>query len=359
MKARPWYSVALQDPPLGVRVVVLWSARMFHAALVKDPRAKGRMCWAVKDGVAAVFLPLTADERARAQRRAVEAGKGWAGPHTLDGDDPEFWSPLVPEAWKLPLPEIAFVADDDAPPTMWTAGQSFKAVEASIAAEVGAMSAADLARDMEHSRDAACSGAPSAAAGSTKENRRGQGESVSEPAGKQWWLDTHLVTYSAPGAISLREAEGRLMRAFIAERWVRMDRPSTMTFADLLAGLARSSPLSPGELAAEDPRPFFIEPTGRDQDDMLTALGWLKGLGRQSGREAVLRLRGQTPALTWRRIGTSVGVSHETARQRYAAALATIMAEANGWATDGGRLAQSALDDLREDNRRHKRGGVA
>jgi hypothetical protein len=200
-----------------------------------------------------------------------------------------------------------------------------------------------------------------------------------EPPDKQWWLDPHTLGYSQPGAISEREAEGRLMRAFITERWVRVERPACHTFAGVLAGLARANPLSPADLAAADPAPVRIEPTGRDQDDMLVALGWLHALGGSlvSGQwpvasgeghhspltthhsphgEELLRLRGRTPALSWRAIGRAVGKSHETARALYARALRLVADQANGRATAGGRAVAASLEAVREANRQAKLG---
>ena len=197
------------------------------------------------------------------------------------------------------------------------------------------MTASELAREMEDMRDAA----------------RADGEPHDEPPESQWWLDPHAVTYSDPGAITMREAEGRMMRAFAAEWWVRVEWPRLKTAAQVLANMARSLPLAPGEAAAQDPIIARPEPTGRDQDDMLVALSWLRILsgalpartrggaarlrvGNRSAQQSVLRLRGSTPPLTWARIGDEIGRSGEAARDLYRAALAEVTAAANGAVTD-------------------------
>ena len=171
-----------------------------------------------------------------------------------------------------------------------------------------------------------------------REAARGCGASPEPPPERQWWLDPLAVTHSPPGSVTPREAEGRLMRAFIAERWVSGDGPGW---------------LSDG---GDDLPPLRIEPTGKDQDDMLTALSWLHGL--RADDEQVLRLRGQTPALTWRAIGTAMKISHEGARNLYRDALALVTEAANGKVTAHAASVRRDLEAVREANRRFKRGSA-
>lgn len=327
MNGREFYSVAVKPPPDGVVVLVIWDGRpAFEAARVRHPRT-GRRCWLTHDKGRPVLLPTDAP--------APDPRRPWAGWHTLSGTDPDYWRPLNIETWRLPLPAPAYIQTPDAPGRMWSATMRFAAVEEAEAHE--------LAAEMERDRDLARSGSTSAS-----------GAAV-EPPERQWWLDPHAVTYSEPGAISMRESEGRLMRAIAAEWWVRVEWPRLKTFSAVLAGLARSLPLPPGEAAAQDPIIARAEPTGRDQDDMLVALGWLRCLrdvsrnppARRSpaavrtGRaargaraaQAVLRLRASTPPLTWSRIGEDLGRSGEAARSLYRQALAEVTAAANGRAT--------------------------
>lgn len=180
-----------------------------------------------------------------------------------------------------------------------------------------------------------------------------------------------MVTYSQPGHITAREAEGRLMRAFNTERWVRVERPSCHTFGGILANLARTVPLSPAELAAADPVPIRDEPTGRDRDDMLTALSWLKALpmGRIAAIELdgrvhwagiyddILRQRSLQPAKSWREIGRGMKGSHEQARQMYAQALALVTDAANGRTTTWSQRRAERLAAVQEGNRMAKRRG--
>lgn len=365
-----WFSVAASPPPVGVVVLVIWDGRAaFEAARVVDPRARtGLMhraegasstrrghpkapatCWLTHDKGRAVLLPTDMDP--------PDPRRPWAGWHTLHGDAPDYWRPAHPEKWQLPLPAPAYIQTPSEPGRMWSStdrprrsaelASGRTAIDQVARVGIDGMTAAELARAMEDMREEA----------------RAQGadaSSASEAPEQQWWLDPHAVTYSAPGAITMREAEGRLMRAFAAEWWVRVEWPRLKTAAQVLANMAKTLP--PGEAAAQDPIFARPEPTGRDQDDMLEALGWLRILPRVTwktvgtvhlGRAGVtkvkqnvgavgnplnrgaevLRLRASTPPLTWRRIGDEIGRPAEAARDLYRAALAEVTAAANGTAT--------------------------
>lgn len=320
MRAVPdvvWYSVEAAPPPVGVLVWVAWGGNApFLASRVARPGSRTE-AWAVKDDNGRpVLLPCP-------KAPPPDPRRPWAGWHTIKGDRPELWRPQQPERWALPLPPPARVdrpgADDG--PRLAAVRMRFQAVEEAEAAE--------LAREMEHMRSIARDAGPG---GSGASGRLAAGES--EAPDKQWWLDPLAVTYSAPGAISLREVEGRLMRAFIAERWVRVERPGVQTFGGVLGAMAAATPTD----VSDDPLPLRPAATGRDHDDMLTALAWLRVLlssaedgGRDGGGETALRLRGRVPAMSWREIGRAVGVSHEAARQMHRRAIDAVWQRANGW----------------------------
>lgn len=308
-----WYATAKMMPPRGVRVRVLWDGRVFEAALVVRPGKRFETCWLTQHKGAAVYLPLNLEERIAVSRRVLqeERPRPWLGFQGVASDDPDFWRPVDAATWRMPLPSAAFEWDEKEAPRMWAERSSFEAVDAAL-----------LAAEMEGDREAA----------------RGCGASPEPPPERQWWLDPLAVTHSPPGSVTPREAEGRLMRAFIAERWVSGDGPGW---------------LSDG---GDDLPPLRIEPTGKDQDDMLTALSWLHGL--RADDEQVLRLRGQTPALTWRAIGTAMKISHEGARNLYRDALALVTEAANGKVTAHAASVRRDLEAVREANRRFKRGSA-
>lgn len=320
-----WYRTSDGLPPLNVAVLVRWPARpAFEAARVRHPHT-GRQAWLTEDDAGKpVFLPTG--------QAPANAREPWIGWHTLKGD-PEYWRPQHPEKWRQPLPAPAFVEDAEgqtSAPRMWSSTTGFSAVDEAEAAE--------LAREMEGWRADARAG-----------GRKPDAEDLPDP---QWWLDPSTVSYSAPGAISLREAEGRLMRAFNTERWIRLERPSCKTFGSILAQLAKPDPLTAAELAVQDPEPPRTEPTPRDRDDVLTALGWLKA----TPLVLILRLRAAQPPHTWRAIGRRLEISHETARKWHGQGLAEVHAEANGQPTLMGDLSREMLAKLRARNRAYKRG---
>lgn len=317
-----WYSVREAPPPLGVRVLISWAGRPpFEAARAKHPRT-GAVAWLTHerdDRGKPIWLPTDAPPPDR--------NRPWVGWHTLR-DAPEYWRPLHPERWVLPLPFPAFVETvSEAPVRMYSQGQRFTATDA-----------AEMAAEMERDREQARAGGQS-------------GEADTPDA--QWWVDPHAVSYSAPGSIGVREAEGRLMRAIATERWVRVDRPSSRTFVDVLAQLAKSTPLTAAELAAEDLQPVRTEPTGRDWDDLLTALAWLQAMPSGT-HEAVLRQRAASPARGWRHIGRSISRSHTRARTIHREALLLACAAANGEPTSAGTLHRQQLEQLRHRNRQHR-----
>lgn len=323
-------------PPLGVKVRLRWGARPeIEAALMPDNRGvrspsevflgAKRVCWGLVDGGRTVLLPnLDAPPDPR------NPHVGW---HTLKGW-PDWWRPVRPDLWQAPLPPVGWIdTGETRAGRLWSSTMTFGAVDD---AEV-----ADLAREMEDIRAEHCAG-----------GRLAEGES---PAPPRWWLDPFAVTYSEPGQITRREAEGRLMRAFNAEHWVRVERPVVKTFAEALDRYARVRAPSAAELAADDPIVMHPEPSGRDRDDMLTALGWLKGLD-DALQEFVLRLRERDPPLSWRRIGRIAGCSHEAARQVHEAGLDRITATANGETTDGGERTARRLAIVQTANRAWRRG---
>jgi hypothetical protein len=327
-----FYRMSDMKPPVGVAVVAIWCGRRFDELVrVAHPQTK-REAWLVRD-VGAVFLPLDRDEAAYSARCARQGGKPWEGYHTIDTPAPELWRPQKPEAWRLPLPEP--VAECE--PRMWSSRTKFQAVDD---AEV-----ADLAREMEADRE-------SARAGGERRRRK------DAPPERQWWLDPSLVTYSPPGSITLREAEGRLMRAFIANRAESLSYGGGRTFADVLAAASAAVPSE--RVDATSDGYVFAQPTQRDGgEEMLRALGWFTTLRNGEGEALALgawslELRALEPALTWRAIARRLVVPEDDARRLHAAALAEILAIANGRPSAASRRQAERLEAVRQANRHHR-----
>lgn len=310
MSAEAWYPPTDDCPGAGVPVLVNWAGRELRAM---RRRVAGRAIWFCRQDDKLVELP-PAKEAAR-----------W-------GEEPDAWRPIKPELWKEPLPEPLPACE----PRMWSSRTKFQAVEEA--------EAADLAREMEADRESARAGA-------------GRGRRKDAPPEPQWWLDPSLVTHRDPPNISRREAEGRLMRAFVAMRAESMSYGSDRTFADVLAGAVRTVPT--GRADATSDGYVFAQPTSADGgDEMLLALGWFTTLdnGRHDAARGAwaLELRAIEPALTWRAIARQMHVSEDEARFLHGAALDELVLIANGKPTAAARRQAGKLEAVREANRRHK-----
>ncbi|PPD06297.1 MAG: hypothetical protein CTY28_14525 [Hyphomicrobium sp.] len=306
-----WYPLTIDCPGVGVPVIVGWNGREFRAARWADK--SGRRGWVA-------FV----DKKPVAMPPAGEASR-W-------GPEPEAWRPEKPDLWKAALPEP--LTGPHMASRMWSSRTTFAAVEEA--------EAADLAREMEADRADAQRGSFAA------ENGREQARAnMRDP---QWWLDASLISYSDPGAITEREAEGRLMRAFIAERCETFAGPGDRTFSDLLSSMTKSG--TEGRADATESLIIRASATGKDKDDMMIAFAWWRALDPPF--KAVLKMRAAEPPLTWRAIGDALGLTHEGARKRHAAALTELARVANGGKTAGGIAAEEQLQAVRDANRRHR-----
>ena len=320
--ASPWYSLA-HLPPGRCRVRLEWSARQFVAARMVNPHTR-KLAWCEPPRVAPkASVPLDGWEIV------------WLPAYGLSEHGPTAWQPENADTYIWPggvKPEPLTPAGG----AMWSERLRFAAVEDA--------EASDLAREMETEREFAGRGGAGSGADAGGHPKRHQ----DQPHDKQFWLIA-TITYSAPGAISPLEAEARLMRAMLTERWVQIERPTCKTFGGILAGMIKPDPLPPGDLAAMDLPPPRWEPNGRDQDDMLTALAWRDALDWDLS--TVLELRAVMPPKGWRAIGRELHLSHEAARQLHAAALEALTAVANGKETSRSAARRARLLAVQDGNR--------
>lgn len=335
--AAPWY--AIEHLPSGtLRVRVRWEAREFEAVRVR-----------VDKGAAPRSSPALATAGGR--RESPAPSYRWALPPRPD--EPVVWLPRArdaerwaaePEAWQ-PLDAAIWVWPNGAPPPpplreceprMWSATCRFQAVEDATAA--------DLAREMEGDR------ASANAAPRSSEPLRGR-ESAAQT---QWWLDPSQVTYSPPGMISVREAEGRFMRALLTERAVRVERPRLATFGGVLASHIKQEPLTWRELAEQDPEPERWEPSGRDQDDMPVALAWRVAL--PADVHEIVKARSLTPPKPWAVLALLYGLHRGDVKDLYRTAIERLADEANGRGSIRGNEMRARWAAQRERNRAARRG---
>lgn len=187
------------------------------------------------------------------------------------------------------------------------------------------------------------------------------------PIDPQWWRDATLIFYSEAGDVSLKEAEGRIMRMLCTEATLRGEGPGYSTGADVLAKLAQTA----GEQDVTDPRhdwrpPF--SPNNKDLDDYPVASRWFAGLhpvemrhkgwrpGNVSRGQKVLRLRAMDPAPSWKYIGQIFSVTGERGRQIYQQTIERIWRLANGHQPYAHLTIRDQIADLRERNRAYAQG---
>lgn len=291
-----WFDLADLPAVQIPRLVVTWGPYRIDVAYLRAPKRAGALAFCDYD-------------RARAGELVELPGKSnlrkW-------GERPECWRPFDPAtfAWpggRKPKPLVRQLE-----PRMWSSRQSFNAVDEA--------EAADLAREMEADREAA----------------RAAAESDELPPERRrrvlWWLNPSEISYSVRGAISLRECEGRVMRALAADD------------ARLTAGLGVHGGARSGEL------PLFQQ-TQKDRGDELQALAWVGGA--QTEHREVMKLAANLNAYSLRDMGELMRPKRSATyvRQVLAGALVEVHAIANGATTPGTVERDQKLAELRERNR--------
>ncbi len=294
--AEAWYDMADLPQVQIPRLVVTWGPYRIDVAYL---RIRTRLA----------FVDY---ERARAGELVELPGKTnlrrW-------GKAPECWRPFDLKSWRWPGGRAPAPLRRQLEPQMWSSRTRFQAVEDAEAAE--------LAREMERDREAArAAGEPEPRVGKRRE---------------LWWLNSSAITYSAPGSISPKEAEGRLMRALAADD------------ARLAAGLGVHGGERSGEL------PLFVQ-TQADRGDELVALGWLGGA--QDMHREVLRLAANLSAYSLLEIGLQLRPKRTppTVRKLLIGALGEVWAIANGGTTPGTIERDARLAALQERNRQWRVG---
>lgn len=302
----PWYRVADLPPPLGVRVRVMWDGRIFEAARVHHPVSK-RECWVVHDRkLGAVFLPLSGD-----LRRPDDPNSPWSGWHTLKGVSPDYYQPLFPERWSVPLP----------------APVEFRTVS------------------------------PRMYSSTPRQQRLPGGDALfsnEDLASGQWWRDPLEIIYEPRGSVSLKMAEGRVMRAVACCGGEGGGTLQMRTSGTVLADMADEFE---ARLRGEELRSHRWHQLPQDRDDFETAMRWYAQLKTGGGRglvrsQRVLLWRAFAVPLSFGEIGWEIHRTAERARQIYHSAI-----EACWWYANGRQgPADRKLEALQERNRK-ARGG--
>lgn len=309
--ATPWYRVSDLPPPIGVRVRVMWDGREFEAARVCHPVTRA-LCWVTHDRkLGAVFLPLSGE-----LRRPADPSTPWAGWHTLRHAAPDYYQPLVPGKWSVALPK---------PVEFRTVSQ----------------------------RNHVVPGGGVAVSQTSCIHQKVDG------ASDQWWRDPLAIDYAPSGKVSLRMAEGRVMRAVA---WCDAGRGLTLrrrTPLDVLAERAAEV-----EGGGDDAMSKRFHPLPQDVSDFDVAMGWYAQLNpphRRHGtsrpwalsrEQRVLLWRTRLPPLSFQEIAWCLHLrSPERPRQMYKDAIVQV------WKIANSTIGNLSLAALRERNREAERRG--
>lgn len=290
-----WYRADDLPPPFGILVRISWTGYEVTAKRMKDN------VW----------------RNARGEKLPI-------------GDEPVIYQPLKPESWVAALPEPF----ERAAPRMYTSRTAFSAVEAAEAAELASEMEADR-RDASRTADET----------STTQAKRGARR-------LQWWRDASLITYSEPGAISKREAEGRVMRAIASDGFHQRADGLGLHESAALVDLSDDQRAALDGLAQPASVIDHFQPLGQDHDDYLTAMSWYA-----AAPNMVLRLMASDLAFSWREIGERLAVSRQAAQQRHKRAIDAVWTVANEYRHAGAALRYERIERVRRENREfHRRG---
>lgn len=330
-----WYS--MRDLPLGrVHVRVVWNARVFPAVRALHPKTR-RMTWCEYRGGDIVWLPPP-------PKKTRDGIIEWSA-------EPERWQPLDRGKWGQPLPEPLPV---QVVPQMTYMQSRFDA-----------LSAAELAREMEEDREAA----------------RASPELDQEaPSGSRWWRDITSIKYEPPGQVTKRMAEGRVLRALSAcGRWQGL----TLKTATTGSILTRMAEIADAEAKKYEEKrrlemgkvPLPFEALPADETDFPIAMAWFTALNPPEAwtdrREPwgfdrvqrIMHMRTLTFPLSWVVIGLSFEnksrgirpLSGTRVRQLYDRGIEGCLRVANGGRAREDIPVLDQIEALRERNRAHRR----
>lgn len=135
---------------------------------------------------------------------------------------------------------------------------------------------------------------------------------------RAWWLEPGAVKASPPGAVSVREAEGRVMRALLAHLLDGTGgaRLGARTSSAALEVLVLPRPAAPARGVAA------VDDVERDR-----ALAWLGGLDETE--RTVLAMRCDPKPAPWPAIGAELGIGTAAARAAWDRAIDKVRAAAN------------------------------
>lgn len=315
---QPWYALVDMPPPYSIHVWVLWEGRRFKAVRGRHPQTGGDVWGAIKAG---------------GRVEPIKAINGQAAPR--------LWQPVAPEKWagKLPPAVSPMISDRVISELL-----RFDALEH--------VTSEEMAAEMEEGRKAA------------RATSESHGFHV-EHLGTPWWYDLSRIKYEQPGEVTLKNCEGRLLRAVTfsgAGKHRGFPQPPT---ARVLAEMAAAVSQSEDDADAR----LRLRMLPSDRSDILVALDWFVRLNPPefwahrrklwdfNRPQKVLVARTVVPAPSFGDIAAEYGIDggHNGAKRLYDKTLSKCLAAANGRQVHD-RPVVDQMAALRERNRAFRRG---
>lgn len=157
-------------------------------------------------------------------------------------------------------------------------------------------------------------------------------QAVDQPIeGRAWWLDAGAITYSPPGSITPREAEGRVMRALVTARSTKLENPrGPGSNSDWIAKMVAKVEIETGVRERATYWHDRWTPTPRDISDCTVVIGWIAPLSAyHPSLYDVLSLRSAIPAYSWPEVGRILKVGEGGAHSLFQRALRLVTYHAN------------------------------
>lgn len=173
----------------------------------------------------------------------------------------------------------------------------------------------------------------------------------------QWWRDGHAIVYEAPGFVSRKMAEGRVMRAVAACR-NSVTMPYARSFSSLMAEMATDA--HDGVVTSDYILRF--KPLRPDVQDFSTAMAWFAALNPPEMRsekdplafnrqQKILAYRSDDVPWTYGKIGEKWSITADGARKFYGRVIDAVHRVANGMAPYAWVPTIDQMAALRERNR--------
>lgn len=160
-----------------------------------------------------------------------------------------------------------------------------------------------------------------------------------------WWRDQTQIVYESRGSVTPQMAEGRVMRALICDRAIKMGFKRWRSNAAVVAAIKAERDDAPPDYMIP------VQPLPSDWKDYEEIMSWLVDARITKADQIILIRRCQSPPWSWQEIADALRWKLKPTRARFDTMIEDIVKAANRRS----RPAQVAIEALRERNRSAKR----